>query len=102
METDLQLLGVKEAAEVRGQEDCEMSCSFINIRCSHWGKLGKEYTGSLWIVSYICMQNYNDLKIKILIKNKKPKTYYFRILAPHTQAYAPPEEDPLQPKSKKA
>lgn len=45
-----------------------MSCNVINIRCSHWGKLGKEYTGSLWIVSYNCMQNYNDLKIKTLIK----------------------------------
>lgn len=45
-----------------------MPCNFINIRCSHWGKLGKEYTGSLRIVFHNCVQNYNDLKIIILIK----------------------------------
>lgn len=44
-----------------------MPCNFINIRCSHWGKLGKD-TGSLRIASHNCVQNYNDLKIIVLIK----------------------------------
>ena len=57
------------------------------------GKLGKEYRGSLWIVSYICMQNYNGLKIKILIKNKDQKPITFRYLL-HTHRHMPPRRGP--------
>ena len=34
----------------------------------HWGKLGKGYTGLLWVISYNCMWICNDLKIRHLIK----------------------------------
>ena len=34
----------------------------------HWGKLGKGYTGLLWVISYKFMWICNDLKIRHLIK----------------------------------
>lgn len=50
---------------------CDLQYRFP--RCYHWGQLGEGQTESLGVISYGCMQIYNDLQIKSSTEKKSTK-----------------------------